>query len=91
MSPIRISLAAAVAALSLSSVAMAQPSTPAAATREQSPLCKPDTKIEILSEGAWYPGVALDALRDGRCFVHYDTYTEDDDEAVAAKLIRSAR
>jgi len=33
----------------------------------------------------------LDALRDGRCFVHYDSYTEDDDEAVPARLIRAAR
>ncbi|WP_158303982.1 agenet domain-containing protein [Paramagnetospirillum magneticum] len=54
-------------------------------------MCKPDTRVEILSEGAWYPGVVLDALRDGRCFVHYDGYGADDDEAVAPKLIRSAR
>ena len=88
MSVLRVFLTAVFAVLSLSSAALAQS---APQSREPSPLCKPDTKVEILSEGGWYPGVVLDALRDGRCFVRYDGSGEEDDEAVTAKMLRSAR
>lgn len=90
MALIRNTLASALCLAALATPALAQ-SGGSGAAAEPSSLCKPDTRIEILSEGAWYPGVVLDALRDGRCFVHYDGYGADDDEAVAPKLIRSAR
>jgi len=87
MSAYRAPSSVAVAALL---TALAQ--TPAsAATHQPSPLCVPGSRVEIKSEGAWYPGVVLDQLQDGRCFVHYDNYNEDDDEAVSANELRSAR
>jgi hypothetical protein len=54
-------------------------------------LCVAGAQVEALSEGAWYPAVVLDALRDGRCFVHYEGYGSDDDEAMAPGAVRSRR
>lgn len=54
-------------------------------------VCVPGALVEAWSEGAWYPAVVLDPLRDGRCFVHYDDYGSDDDEALASKHVRSRR
>jgi hypothetical protein len=56
-----------------------------------SSVCVPGALIEALSEGGWYPAVVLDPLRDGRCFVHYENYGSDDDEALPPKSIRSRR
>ncbi|RAU21443.1 hypothetical protein CU669_13535 [Paramagnetospirillum kuznetsovii] len=58
---------------------------------EAASACVPGAQIEALSEGAWYPAVVLDPLRDGRCFIHYDGYGSDDDEALSAREIRSRR
>ncbi len=54
-------------------------------------LCVAGNPIEARSEGAWYPAIVLDPLRDGRCFVHYEDYGSDDDEALAPKHIRARR
>lgn len=54
-------------------------------------VCVPGGLVEARSEGAWYPAVVLDPLRDGRCFVHYEGYGSDDDEAMARNDIRSRR
>ena len=87
MTTLRISLAMAISLTIYAAPAFAQPGSPAT----ESTLCKPDAKLEILSEGQWYPGVVLDALRDGRCFIHYDGYGPDDDEALTSQFIRAPR
>ncbi|KIL98725.1 hypothetical protein CCC_02175 [Paramagnetospirillum magnetotacticum MS-1] len=56
-----------------------------------SSVCVPGATVEALSEGGWYPAVVLDPLRDGRCFVHYEGYGADDDEALPPNAIRSRR
>ena len=75
----------------VSSMASAQPSADTVKAAVGASLCVPGTKVEALSEGAWYPAVVLDALRDGRCFVHYEGYGADDDEAMGPGTIRAAR
>jgi hypothetical protein len=54
-------------------------------------VCVAGALVEAWSEGAWYPAVVLDPLRDGRCFVHYENYGSDDDEALAPKHVRARR
>jgi hypothetical protein len=100
----RLVLALALAALMVSPVLAESPqdtqSGPAPTDRGRSgrvkkmnasAACVPGARIEAFSEGEWYPAVVLDALRDGRCFVHYEGYGSDDDEAMAPKDIRPRR
>lgn len=54
-------------------------------------VCVAGNLIEAWSEGGWYPAIVLDPLRDGRCFVHYEEYGSDDDEALAPKHVRARR
>lgn len=89
MSVLKLAFTASIALL-LSGAAFAQ-SAPQQQSDPLSPLCVPGAKLEALSEGAWYPVTVLDPLRDGRCFIHYDSYGSDDDEAVTSKLIRARR
>jgi len=94
----RIVLVAATICFSLSETTMsavAGPSSDASADPRGNAVggsvCAPGNLIEARSEGAWYPAVVLDPLRDGRCFVHYDGYGSDDDEALGPSDIRSRR
>ena len=89
MSGFRI-LSIAAASLLIASGAFAQGASEAKAAAV-SALCVPGALVEALSEGAWYPAVVLDPLRDGRCFVHYEGYGSDDDEAMGPGSIRSRR
>ena len=98
MSKRRIVLVAATICFSLSAAmtpAVAGPSSDAAADPRGNAVggfvCAPGNPIEARSEGAWYPAVVLDPLRDGRCFIHYDGYGSDDDEALGPNDIRSRR
>ena len=93
-------LLSALSAPALSSSALAQAKDATAAGGGSDPAlgpvkpgapCVPGTLVEAWSEGAWYPAVVLDPLRDGRCFVHYDGYGSDDDEALAPQHVRTRR
>ena len=86
---LRIS-AIAVASVLIASAASAQ-GTPEDKSAASGALCVPGALVEAKSEGAWYPAVVLDPLRDGRCFVHYEGYGSDDDEAMSPGSIRSRR
>jgi hypothetical protein len=71
---------------------MPKPQQPSEMPKSNSSLvCVPGTLIEAWSEGAWYLAVALDPLRDGRCFVHYENYGSENDEALPPKNVRSRR
>ncbi|CAA7613757.1 hypothetical protein [Magnetospirillum sp. SS-4] len=107
MTAFRLLSAGAFFALALTSQALAQApgaapswSAPAEAAKAATEMpkmagsggiCTPGNLIEAFSEGGWYPAVVLDPLRDGRCFVHYENYGDDDDEALKPKHIRARR
>ncbi|PWC33856.1 agenet domain-containing protein [Azospirillum sp. TSO35-2] len=52
-------------------------------------LCQPGMRVEVQSEGEWYPATVKGKRRtDGRCPVHYDDYGAEDDETVSLNRIR---
>lgn len=70
----------------------AQQSYAPQAAPDQSLLCRQGLRVEVLSEGEWYPAVVKGSLRsDGRCPIHYEDYGSEDDEQVSLNRIRPIR
>ncbi|GLR80440.1 hypothetical protein HUE56_20730 [Azospirillum oryzae] len=62
---------------------------PAAGYQAGASLCQPGMRVEVQWKGDWYPATVKDKPRkDGRCPVHYDEYSTEDDEAVSLRRIR---
>jgi len=77
---------------------LAPPPAPAAAspvpqssgkTGPSKSLCVKGNKVQAYSESDWYDAVVMAGpLPDGRCKVHYDDYSSDDDESVLPSMLR---
>ncbi|WP_168220338.1 hypothetical protein [Azospirillum thermophilum] len=51
--------------------------------------CRKGERVEALWEGEWYPAVVTGGPRgDGRCPIHYEGYSRQDDEAVSPRRLR---